>query len=628
MGIFDEISEEEVDAPTPEADVTEVAEESDEKTSSWGDFLETETAVRRIYLAFGGAVIVLLMTLLQFSTNAVCCGDWDGYYHIRWSQLLWENISSFKWLPNFEWLPLTILNSGEYADHHFAFHLLQIPFLWFFEPVTAAKVAAVVYGSLAIFSVYWLLYKYRVKYLLVWLLAILACANPFLYRMNMAKAPPLTIIYSVVGIYLLFERKYIWLMPLMFIFVWTYSLFPLLLVAACIWVAVVYWNEKKFEWQALAYTTGGMVLGNVINPYFPSNVYLFIDHLLMKFRAAYEVPVGNEWYPYSSWAIITHLTVAMIAMLVGYILYKSKGDSLPSKATFFLVFGTILLIWMFKSKRLAEYFPPFAILFAAFSWEAFIRKETPILPEDFRRDIEQLLDAEDKEPQNKTFTDWIRSFAPWAIGTALACSLIFNIAGERLGLGKQTDLLGSIKSNQADDKYGEAMDWASKNFPKGDRIFNCNWDDFPKLFYLNTKHSYVWGLDPNYLYTMDPDLYDLTKKATQGKLEEPGPFIKDELEADWFFTDEAECKDLAAQLQESGWAEIVHEDGEAFIFRIRDEQGDPPETVEPESKEEEDELDKSDDSESETEISPTLEENNEEDNDSQSAESNENDANE
>lgn len=538
------------------------------------------------------------MTLLQFSTRAICCGDWDGYYHIRWSALLWENIAQFKWLPSFEWLPLTILNPAEYADHHFAFHLLQIPFLWFFEPVTAAKVSAVFYGSLAIFSVYWLLYRYNVKYLLVWLLAILACANPFLYRMNMAKAPPLTIIYSVIGIYLLFERKYIWLMPLMFLFVWTYSLFPLLFVAAVIWVAIVYWNESTFEWKALAYTFGGMILGNVINPYFPTNVYLFLDHFLMKFRAAYEVSVGNEWYPYSSWAIMTHLTVAMIAMFVGYIVYKSKNGRLPSKATFFLVFATILLVWMFKSKRLAEYFPPFAILFAAFSWQAFTKEDAPILPEDFRRDIEPLLDVEESKPKPETIYDYVKSFAPWAIGTALCCTLVFNVAGSKLGLGKDTDLLSSISNNPPDEKYKVAMDWAKKNIPKEDRIFNCNWDDFPKLFYFNTQNSYVWGLDPNYFYTLDPDLYDQMKKASEGKLEEPGPFIKEELEADWFFTDESECKDVAAQLQESGWAEIVHEDGEAFIFRIRDEAGDPPEVVEPETPEEEEVLEKLDEQES------------------------------
>ena len=119
-----------------------------------------------VYLVFGFIAIVMVMWFLQFRTTAICCGDWDGYYHIRWSSLLWENFSQGKWLPTFEWLPLTVLNPQDYNDHHFLFHLLQIPFLWFFEPVMAAKVAAVVFSSLAIFSVYWLLYRYDVDHLL------------------------------------------------------------------------------------------------------------------------------------------------------------------------------------------------------------------------------------------------------------------------------------------------------------------------------------------------------------------------------------------------------------------------------------------------------------------------------
>ena len=103
---------------------------------------------------------------MQFSTDAICCGDWDGYYHIRWSSLLWESFKSGHWLPEFKWLPLTVLNPQDYADHHFLFHLLQIPFLWFFEPVMAAKVATVFYASLAIFSVYWLMFRYKIDYLL------------------------------------------------------------------------------------------------------------------------------------------------------------------------------------------------------------------------------------------------------------------------------------------------------------------------------------------------------------------------------------------------------------------------------------------------------------------------------
>lgn len=581
--VSQELSEETIEFSEPSViletieplEVSEEIKQNPKKAKrTWRQWLETEGANRVIYLVFGFFAIVLLMILLQFSTQAICCGDWDGYYHIRWSALLWENFSQFKWLPEFRWLPLTVLNAKDYADHHFLFHLLQIPFLWFFEPVMAAKVAAVTFGSLAIFSVYWLMFRYKIDYLLLWLAALLTCSNPFFYRMNMAKAPPLTVIYSVIGIYLLFERKYIWLLPLMFVFVWTYSLFPLLFIAAVIWVAIVGWNERKFEWQPLVYTFGGMILGNVINPYFPNNLLLFTEHFTTKFRGAYEVSVGGEWYPYDGWQLLTHLTVALIAMLVGYILFKPKNGKLPSKATFFLVFGTFLLIWMFKSKRLAEYFPPFAILFGAFSWQSFKQKDLPQLPEDFIRDIEPLLDSE-KTTEKQELEGLVKEYIPYVLGIILLFVAFFNFGGTKLIGLKEEDLLSSIQRNEANDKYEEAMDWAKANIPDGERIFNCNWDNFPKLFFFNTKHSYIYGLDPNYLYSENPELLRLVKDITAGKIDDPAPIIREKFGSKWIFSDAKENEDFLAKILASGWARTRYEDGESYILEILDEKGVP-----------------------------------------------------
>jgi hypothetical protein len=555
---------------------------SDEQTGdakqSWKVWLGTDEAIRWVYLIFGFCAIVLVMILLQFSTNAICCGDWDGYYHIRWSAELWNSFKSGHWLPEFKWLPLTVLNPKDYADHHFLFHLLQIPFLWFFEPTMAAKIAAVFYGSLAIFSVYWLMFRYKVDYLLLWFFALMTCANPFFYRMNMAKAPPLTIIFSIIGIYLLFERKYVWLLPLMFAFVWTYSLFPLLFIAAIIWTLIIAWNERRFEWRPLAYTGGGMILGNLINPYFPTNLYLFYEHFLEKVKIGtdFAVPVGGEWYPYTGQQLLTHFPIALIAMLIGYVLFMPKNRKLPEKATFFLCFVTVLLLAQFRSIRFSEYFPPFAILFAAFSWQAFQVSNAVELPEDFKREIEPFLDRDKKNKQEDLF-GLFKTAAVWFIGIVLVALIVFNIRGIEIGEFKQEGIMTSIKNNEDDARYGRIMDWAKANIPEGERIYNANWDDFPKLFFLDTKHAYIYGLDPNYLYTQNADLYKLMGDINAGKTEDAGPLIRDKFGAKYVFVDARENEDMVAKLLESGWAEIIQEDSEARILKIRDSKGDAPE---------------------------------------------------
>src|SRR5215203_3795682 len=424
---MDEILNDNPETAADERRADETPKPVETSRQTWRQWLETDAAVRTVYLVFGFLVIVLLMARLQFSTDAICCGDWDGYYHIGWSQELWDSFKHGHWLPEFKWLPLTVLNPQDYADHHFLFHLLQIPFLWFFEPVMAAKAAAVFYASFAIFSVYWLMFYYKIDYLLLWFFALLGCASSFLFRMNMAKAPPLTIIFSVIGIYLLFERKYVWLLPLMFAFVWTYSLFPLLWFAAVIWTVIIAWNERRFEWRPLAYATAGLILGNVINPYFPHNLTLFWEHAYTKIKIGsdFAVAVGGEWYPYSGLELLTHFPVAMVAMLIGYILFMPRKGKLPERATFFLTFVTILLAAQFRSKRFAEYFPPFAVLFAAFSLQAFLIPQTLQLPEHFKREIEPYLDA-GKKTETQELYHAFKLVAVTFLGFVLTLYFVFN----------------------------------------------------------------------------------------------------------------------------------------------------------------------------------------------------------
>lgn len=562
-------------------------ESSDVRTAnkqSWSEYLNSEQATRVIYLIFGLIATAMVMAFLQTRTDAICCGDWDGYYHIKWSALLWENFKQLKWLPTFEWLPLTVLNPNDYADHHFLFHLLQIPFLWFFEPVIAAKVAAIVYATLAIFAVYWLLYRYDVKYQLIWFAAIMTCSNAFFYRMNMAKAPPLTIIITVFGIYLLFERNYKWLLPLMFAFVWTYSLFPLLWFAAIIWTAIIAWNERRFEWRPFVYTTGGMIAGNIINPYFPQNIGLFLEHFWTKFKVGsdFAVAVGGEWYSYSGMELLMNFPVAFAAMVIGYILFVPRGGKLPEKATFFLVFTSILLAAQFRSKRFAEYFPPFAILFAAFSWQAFTTKQTAELPEEFRREIAPYTDA----PKLTEKQEWwvaARAATPWVIGVLLCVFWFYNLTGLHILGFDEAGMIDNIKTNEPGDKYRRTMEFATgldetgaENIPAGEIIFNCTWDDFPKMFFYDTKHRYVYGLDPNYLYSENPELYTLLKDLTEGKTDDPASVIRERFGAKYIFADAKENTDMIAKALESGWVEIIYEDDEARLFKIRDVKGEPP----------------------------------------------------
>jgi hypothetical protein len=202
--------------------------------ASWAAALGGRTGL----LVVGALLIGAVFWYLQFSTGSLCCGDYDAYYHFRWSRMLWEGMRAGNFPPSFDALPLTTLNPRDYVDHHFLFHVLQIPFTFFSDFEAGAKIGTWLFACLAVFSCYWLLVRNRVSYPLVWLVAVIGSSAPFLYRMSMGKAMSVSIVLLAAGIHLLFERKYRWLLPLAFVFALTYDMVFLLCAVTFFWLLV------------------------------------------------------------------------------------------------------------------------------------------------------------------------------------------------------------------------------------------------------------------------------------------------------------------------------------------------------------------------------------------------------
>jgi hypothetical protein len=136
-------------------------------------------------------------------------------------------------------------------------------------------------------------------------------------------------------------------------------------------------------------------------------------------------------------------------------------------------------------------------------------------------------------------------------------------------------LAHELEQNDPPDRYQKAMEWAVANIPAGERIFNTDWDDFPKIFFHNQKHVYISGLDPNYLFSRNPDLSKLFDEITTGKTDDPAPLIKEKFGATYVFSDNNH-DDFYGKAMDSGWFDKVYEDNDSFILKIRDQKGVPP----------------------------------------------------
>jgi hypothetical protein len=105
-------------------------------------------------------------------------------------------------------------------------------------------------------------------------------------------------------------------------------------------------------------------------------------------------------------------------------------------------------------------------------------------------------------------------------------------------------------------------------------VFNTDWDDFPKMFYYDTAHAYASGLDPNYLLDKNPELSKLYEDITLGRIKDAAPLIRDRFGARYVFSDNEEVhNDFYFNAKESGWFDIVYEDDECTVLRIRDQKG-------------------------------------------------------
>jgi hypothetical protein len=60
---------------------------------------------------------------------------------------------------------------------------------------------------------------------------------------------------------------------------------------------------------------------------------------------------------------------------------------------------------------------------------------------------------------------------------------------------------------------------------------------FSEDIFLRHKTQLVYGLDPNYLYSKNPELYKLIDEITKGNNNDPAPIIREKFGARFIFSD-------------------------------------------------------------------------------------------
>ena len=477
------------------------------------------------------------MAAVQFATPDM--PDNDGFYHIKLAWLM--RTEGLK--PDFIWLPLSILSEKEFYDHHFLFHVALIPFT-FGDLHTGAKWAAVTFSSLAFLAVWYLFHRQRVPMAWLWSMALLGISDAFLYRMSITRAQSLSLAILAIALAWMLEGKYKHLAVLSFVYVWAYDAFPLMLSLVVLHMLAVAMIERRLEYRLLLWAGIGITLGVIINPYFPANLVFTYRHLLPKLVEATSVSVGNEWYPYETAQLLENSLPALVAFVSGALALGLAGRKMDVRtATSFLI-ALLFGLMLFQARRFVEYFPPFALIFAAFAW-------APLFV--------------DPEPDPVFRSKLTRSV--WT-------DLQSNIPGILLTLAVTAGMIKSIPAVQEQmqrsksyDLYAGASAWLVENTAEGERVFQTDWDDFPRLFFYNTHNTYLIGLDPTYLQLYDAEMYDTWVNITRGKTPQPSEIIATQFSARYVHSDLNHDNFLRVAAEDPGLRE-VYRDGQAVIFEV------------------------------------------------------------
>lgn len=469
------------------------------------------------------------MAIIQFATPDL--PDNDGFYHIKLAYVM--RTEGVK--PNFPWLPLSILNQREFYDHHFLFHVLLIPFT-FGDLRIGAKWAAVFFASLAFLAIWYLFQRQRVPFAWLWALALLGISDAFLYRMSVTRAQSLSLAVLALAYAWLLEGKYKHLAVLSFIYVWMYDAFPLIIALAVMHLLAVALIEHRIEAKPLICISIGVVLGTLINPYFPENIIFSYRHMLPKLADATSVSVGNEWYPYDTKQLLNNSLPALIAFVSGILALGLSARKMDSRTTFGLFISLLFGLMLFQARRFVEYFPPFALIFATFAWAPLFQLE----PDSVSSAV---------SPRNR--------LAPLLLSVVVVVSIARSVPQAR----------AAIDESKSYTLYANASAWLEKNTPAGSRVFQTDWDDFPRLFFYNTHNTYLIGLDPTYMQLYDSNLYNLWVKITQGKVKHPSQIIMDTFGTRWIHTDLSHQGFLRVAANDPGLKE-VYRDNQAVILEV------------------------------------------------------------
>lgn len=505
------------------------------------------------------AVVVFVLALAWCSAMISWSSfpDPDALYHATLSRITWEHGA----LHAFPWLDLTSLGTS-FADHHFLFHVLEALCIAWFGSAFGARLTAVFLAALFCVTAYLVLRWMKVERAGAWTL-LLAGSGPLLFRLLLAKASPLALIWFVLGLASAWMRRP-WLVCVVVAFFalshggWIYLLGSIVLLATgdVVYRRVVeetpILTSVRFSLcreTAAAFVGAG--IGTMLHPNFPENLsFLWVQVVKIGIGTPFQhVILGSEWLPVGPLWLLAGIAPWLIAFgggMLGLVTAKRElfdRGSARAISAFALPVAALIALTL-KSRRSVEYLIPALFLWVPWIWQMV----------DMRRLLVTLREA----------------FSPawWRIVVGLLAASVIVLLGKQL-----TDTYQGLHRNvYSDGVYREAFQAISDRAVPGDRVFHSDWDEFPILWSHDTRLKYIAGLDPTFLYEASSTLSDAYRDVTWGRTsttqDQIWHLVYEMTRSRFIFIDKRDHLSLFESVKRDSRYELLRETEDAATFEV------------------------------------------------------------
>lgn len=334
--------------------------------------------LNRIYLAFATALVGSFTSLIFLFKNRYPLVDTDIWYHQAISRITVQG-GLIKSLPQAE-----DLNWGyQFPEKEFLFHILT-SFGYYCSGDSGVEWSVHLVALLIIASIFCItksILSPKRAFLLTALMTL--CVPIFSMRMMLVRPHVLAVFFFIIILWGLLQNKHLRVFIGALGFVLSYHAFHIPIAILGIWGGVSFIEKSKLNYKVIVFGFLGVVVGVLLNPYFPSNFLFGIDLLKIALNTTSSLPgmeAGGElaaipWneFLYTFWPQI-------LIMIWVIIFWWKRPDRNNEKGTKLIAFWLMSLLFLFitqRSQRGVEYWIPLVtITFAvALSYLSFFSKK-------------------------------------------------------------------------------------------------------------------------------------------------------------------------------------------------------------------------------------------------------------